>query len=137
MKPKRAGFTMLELMVVVVIMGVLATMAIPKAGKTVENTRVDQAAAELHSIWGAQRRYRMQHQDFAPDLKTLVDGGYLQKALLEKKEPFQFAVQATRSGGLRMTATRTGSGWSGELVLDEMGDLKGSVRNGGGDEVKP
>lgn len=128
---------MLELTIVVVIMGILATMAIPKAGKTVENTRVDQAAAELHSIWGAQRRYRMQHSTFAPDLKTLSDGGYVQKTLLEKKEPFTYAVQATRSGGLRMTAKRTGSGWNGELVLDEMGKMKGSVRSGGGDEIKP
>lgn len=137
MRSRQAGFSLVELTIVVVILGIMATMAVPSAGVTVENTRVDQAVAEMNGIWGAQRRYRMQHDRFAPDLDTLVAGGYLGKAVLGKESPFRYATQADRRGGFRIAATRTGSGWRGELTLDEMGDLGGSVRNGGGREVRP
>lgn len=135
---RRHGFSLVELTLIIVMAGILMTMAVPKTSTTVENTHVNQGVAGMRSLWLAQRRYHLKNGDFAPSIKTLVKEGYAQKVFLEKKEPFQFEVKARSHGRLRISATRSGSSsWRGTITLDEMGKLSGSVTDGGGHQVKP
>lgn len=134
----QAGFSLVELVIVITIAGILMTFAVPKTSVTVENTHVNQGVAGMRSIWLAQRRYRMEYDRFAPSLKTLVQEGFAQKQVLEQEDPFSYKVRSTSNGKLTIMAERFGdSGWKGTLTLDEMGKIGGSVRDRGGRSVAP
>lgn len=53
----RKGFTLIELMVVVVIIGTLATMAVPYYYKTIETSKATDALAIGHMLGNANRMY--------------------------------------------------------------------------------
>lgn len=57
MKKMRKGFTLIELMVVVIIMGILASMSIPYYTKTVETSRATDAVALGNLLASAYRMY--------------------------------------------------------------------------------
>ena len=56
-KNTRQGFTLLELLVVVVIIGILAAIAIPKYQLAVDKSKYMQAMTSLTAINNAQNRY--------------------------------------------------------------------------------
>lgn len=55
MKKNKAGFTFLELMVVVAIMGIIATMASPSYRRLVQGNAVKRASSELESSFSTAR----------------------------------------------------------------------------------
>ncbi len=55
------GFTMIELMVVVVIVGILAAIAIPIYGKYIKNARMTEAAGRIGEIITAEKAYAIEH----------------------------------------------------------------------------
>ena len=59
MKPmtKKSGFTLLEIIIVVIIVGVLASLALPKFFSTVEFSRAQEALAGIATIRGGLERY--------------------------------------------------------------------------------
>jgi len=56
---KEAGFTLVELMVVVMILGILAFMGIPQYMKTVESSKADDAVATMNMLGQANRMYNL------------------------------------------------------------------------------
>jgi type IV pilus assembly protein PilA len=56
---RRTGFTLIELMIVVVIIGILASIAIPKYGKTKEKAYVATMKADLRNLASAEEVYAM------------------------------------------------------------------------------
>ena len=92
---RRSGFTLIEIMVVVVILGLLAALVVPRIGPQVAEAQRTTAATQIRSIEDALEMYRM-HSGFYPTtqqgLEALVtapttspvpkryaDGGYLKK----------------------------------------------------------
>ena len=59
----RKGFTMIELMVVVVVVGILASIAIPMYGKYVKNARLTEATGRIGEINTACKAWAQEHQD--------------------------------------------------------------------------
>ncbi|HNW45736.1 MAG TPA: prepilin-type N-terminal cleavage/methylation domain-containing protein [Elusimicrobiales bacterium] len=59
MNSKRNGFTLVELLVVVIILGILATISVPQYLKTVEVSKASDAAAMVATIGNANRMYNM------------------------------------------------------------------------------
>jgi prepilin-type N-terminal cleavage/methylation domain-containing protein len=57
----RKGFTLMELMVVILIIGVLAAFAIPKYLVSVETSKADDAAALLNMVATTNRMYALDH----------------------------------------------------------------------------
>lgn len=74
---KRRAFTLLELMVVVIIVGILAMIAMPQFFKAAEKARAAEGVNILGALRGAQLRYYSENpkQAFTDDL-TELDVGF-------------------------------------------------------------
>lgn len=59
----KKGFTLLEILVAVMVIGVLAAVAIPKIGQAVEKFRAQEAIHLIQNIAAAQERYRIDSGD--------------------------------------------------------------------------
>lgn len=62
---KKAGFSLVELTIVVVILGVLATFAVPRFMSSVERTKAAEAFSYLSQVETAQARYNAEHGRYA------------------------------------------------------------------------
>jgi general secretion pathway protein G len=89
---KRSGFTLVELMVVVIIISVLAAMIIPRLTGRAEEARKEVAKADIGlNIATALKLYELDNGKFPPDLDALLVNPGTQEApnwkgpYLEKK----------------------------------------------------
>ncbi len=70
----KKAFTLVELIIVVIIIGILAAIAVPQYSKTMERSRIAEASAVLGALRGAQLRYRLENTAYAIDpLKLDID----------------------------------------------------------------
>lgn len=68
---KRSGFTLLELIIVIVVIGVLASIALPRYIRIAEKGRAAEAKNFLSTIRSAQIRYAAQHSIYASTTNNL------------------------------------------------------------------
>jgi prepilin-type N-terminal cleavage/methylation domain-containing protein len=67
----RSGFTLLELVVVVIIIGILASVAVPQYMVTVERSRLAEGLGILGSLREAQLRYYAENGVYANDIDNI------------------------------------------------------------------
>lgn len=73
-KKTKAGFTLAELLIVVLVIGILAAIALPQYQKAVERSRMAEAMQRLGDYAAAQQVYYMHHNGFAGDYAALNQG---------------------------------------------------------------
>jgi prepilin-type N-terminal cleavage/methylation domain-containing protein len=71
------GFTLIEVLVVVVIVAILAAISVPIYIQYVEGARASDAQATIGAIFNAAKMYRQDHSEDPPDIQILQDQGYL------------------------------------------------------------
>ena len=76
---KRAGFTLVELLIVVVILGILAGVVLPTISTSTEDTKVAAAQQNLQNLRSLVDLYKVQHADVYPGYP--VGGGVPTAAL--------------------------------------------------------
>jgi general secretion pathway protein G len=72
-----AGFTLLELMIVMMIIGILATLAVPSFVGALKSAREAVLKEDLHVMRTAIDSYTMDKQKAPQSLDDLIQSGYL------------------------------------------------------------
>jgi len=68
-KNNKSGFSLVELMVVVAIIGILATIAVPNFQRFQARAKQTSAKTELSGIYTAQKAFYVEYNTFTPDLQ--------------------------------------------------------------------
>ncbi len=84
---KRGGFSIAELMVVILIIGLLATQVVPKVLDSLGDAKWGKAGSDLSTIGGALKLFAIKNGgDFPDSLQLLVDKDDNGVAYLEQSE---------------------------------------------------
>ena len=69
----RRGFTLVEILIVVIILGILAAIVIPQFTNASQNARESSLQSTLQTLRSQIQLYKLQHGDAIPDLVTNWD----------------------------------------------------------------
>ena len=84
------GFSLMEVMIVVVIIGILAALAYPTLEKYLKIARQMEAKTNLSAIYTAQKIHFTLHQSYAEDINEL-------DLSLVQGDPYTFTMEASTS----------------------------------------
>lgn len=112
----RKGFTLIEILIVVIILGILAAIVIPQFTSASEDAKQSSVASMIQSVRGQLELYKLNHGDSYPAITSgwnqltsqTVFGGqtygpYMQSAPIN---PFN------QNGTVGTAATGTANGWA-------------------------
>ncbi len=120
------GFTLIEMLVVVLIIGILATIALPQYQRSIERARATQARQTLLTIAEAEHAYFLQNREYARDFNRL--GIKLPFTGTEKWDSARTDAQ-TRSNGEWSFQLRVWTGGASMVIL--AGRLNGPYKGAG------
>ena len=92
------GFTLIELMIVVVVIGVLATIAYPSYNEYEQRSRITEATSNLADM-------RIRQERFFQDNRTYASAGTTCGATLPANDSFAFGCVAADANSYIVTAT--------------------------------
>lgn len=98
---KTAGFTLIEILLVVVIIGMLATIAAINVPKFLGQGREGKARADVSSISMAVNAYNMEKGKYPPGLGALTEGNDPFMTTLPKDpwgNEYQYSASSSRKG---------------------------------------
>jgi prepilin-type N-terminal cleavage/methylation domain-containing protein len=105
---RKAGFTLVELAVVIVIIGVLAAFGVPRFIKSVERSKAAEAFEYLASVRTSQERYQAQYGTYATNV-TDLDIVSSPPKYFTVPTAFTAADTSDLQSSWTLTLTRTGS----------------------------
>ena len=101
---KRSGFTLIEIILVVVIIGILAGIAIPRMGGKTEKAKITQAKSNISALSMAIQEYEIMNGNYPSSLEGLLDeskgGPFMEKKVIPTdpwEKPFIFAAPGSHN----------------------------------------
>ena len=79
LRKNEQGFTLIELMVVVIIIGILVAIAVPLYGGVQARARDNACMANVRTLNGAMAMYYAEHYEFPGDVGELESAGFIQE----------------------------------------------------------
>lgn len=73
-RSSKKGFTLVEILIVVIILGILAAIVIPQFTNASEDARKSSLTSQLQTIRSQVELYKLQHRDAYPTSNNLVTG---------------------------------------------------------------
>ena len=67
---RKTGFTLVEILIVVIILGILAAIVIPQFTNASQDARKSSLTSQLQTLRSQVQLYKLQHGDTLPDLVT-------------------------------------------------------------------
>ena len=124
----RRGFTLTEVVTVVIIVGILVTLALPMFVKTMETARAQETVVALRQIRAAEKIYRTQENFCYPRNATVANIGTINNFLrifLDRRTNRNWDYVITAAGNsFTATATRTSGRNNGETItIDQTGTI--------------
>lgn len=136
----RGGFTLVELAVVIVIIGVLAAFGVPRFLKSVEKSKASEAFGYLAAVRAAQERYIAKEGHYCD---TVADLDIKQTSLKYFDTPTEIEVTDATDGapGWKLTLTRdaASSSYGGYTVIftQDGFDMGSSILSDDVKEISP
>lgn len=109
------AFSLMELMIVVVIVGVIALFGIPNYQRTIDIAVAKDAVSNLKLIAAAQQRYLARNSSYYPSSATTVDVHSINDELKLNISQQQGVTYSCTNTAPQCSATRTG--WTYSITL--------------------
>jgi len=103
----RYGFTMVELMAMLIIIGLLATLVVTKVATKIDQARITTTKANLKALHSAVNQFKMDTGRFPSEDKGLID-------LIEQPTD----VDTWEPGGYLETTEIPPDGWGNEFIYE-------------------
>lgn len=126
MRSRQAGVTLIELLTVVVVLGILASIAVPSYRSYVMRTNRTDAKSALLQIQAAEEKYFLQYNKYTLDVKSAAPTG-LGMSDTTANGFYTLSLAARSTSGYTASATPTTAGGQnsdskcGTFTLDDTG----------------
>ena len=115
----RKGFTLVEVLIVVIIIGILSAIGIPQFAASIEKAKGGEARAGLGHLQTGEKVYYAENEYYTTNTADL-DITLTQKF-------WAFTIATPSSTTYTATATRSGGTYSGQtLTMDQAGTISGN-----------
>lgn len=121
MNKENRGFSLIELMIVIAVVGILAAIALPAYSQYVIRAKRNAAMAQMVELANREQQYFQATRAFA-DKATLVSNGYLLPDEVADRYTWNVTVGSATVPTYTITFTGTGpQATDGALTLDQAG----------------
>jgi prepilin-type N-terminal cleavage/methylation domain-containing protein len=107
------GFTLVEVLIVVILVAILAAIAVPKYIQAVRGARASDAKVQINAILNAAKIYQQEAGTWPADLTTMEEGGYLE---LDQATKRMWTFQLVGDQQIQATSTAEMKGGAGNVV---------------------
>lgn len=113
---KRHAFTLIELIIVVIVIGILATLAVPQFLKATERAKIAKAKNALGLLAKAEKLYRAERDTYVNTAARRANatlGSYMELQDVDSDADWTYVVGGVNTTAFTATATRVGGSING------------------------
>ena len=114
------GFTLTELLIVVIIVGIVATLALPMLVKTMEKAKLGEAASNLNLIRTGEKIYFLEYGRFVNNMSDLN----IEDPNSQANRYFDYTINPADASDFTAKAARREGRYNGKAVyIDKSGAI--------------